>query len=337
MSDNKVLFLLSVDTEEEFDWRGEFPQRDCNVENVQYLPDFQQFCESLGIRPTYLADYPVVTTPASATVLRQIAASANAEIGAHLHPWCNPPFAGCNSERDSHVVNLPPELVRQKLAQLTEAINEHIGITPKVFRTGRWGINADVMTVVSEAGFEVDSSIYPFYENEYFSCQNACHTPYWPSSTNPDEPGKQRTIFEIPVTAGFNRPHFRLWSKIHQLLSSKALKLLRPIGIAWQTRALRKLYLSPELTSTANLTTLIDAALSEQQTVIHMYLHSSSLLPGDQSQAIEIPTSKGHGALIYKRIRGVIEHLQSKAEVEFVTLSEAKLAINRSQVNPNLA
>lgn len=330
MKEHKVLFLLSVDTEEEFDWGGEFPQRDCNVENVQYLPVFQQFCESLGIRPTYLADYPVVTTPASATVLRQIAASANAEIGAHLHPWCNPPFAGSNSEHDSHVVNLPPELVKQKVAQLTQAINEHIGVAPKVFRTGRWGINADVMKVIIDAGFEVDSSIYPFYENEYFSCQNACHTPYWPSLTNPDELGNQRTIFEIPVTAGFNRPHFKFWSKIHQLLSRKILKLFRPVGIAWQTQALKKLYLSPELTSTTHLTTLIDAALSEHQTVIHMYLHSSSLLPGDKASALDTPTDTDHGPLIYKRIADTIKHLQGKADVEFVTLSEARLAITAS-------
>jgi hypothetical protein len=327
MKRNKVLFLLSVDTEEEFDWDGDFPQRDCNVKNVQYLPEFQQFCESLGIRPTYLADYPVVSTPASATVLRQIADSGNAEIGAHLHPWCNPPFAGSNSERDSHVVNLPPELVKQKLAQLTEAINKHIGVSPKVFRTGRWGINAEIMKVITEAGFEVDSSIYPFYENDYFSCQNADYTPYWPSLANPDEPGKQRTIFEIPVTAGFNRPHFKFWSKIHQLLSGKALRLFRPIGIAWQTQALKKLYLSPELTSTANLTTLIDAALAEQQSVIHMYLHSSSLLPGDKASAIDVPASTDQSALIYRRISSVISHLQSKADVGFVTLSEARRAI----------
>jgi len=47
-----VRFLLSVDTEEEFDWGGRFPQEDCSVENIQCIPAFQEFCETIDIRPT---------------------------------------------------------------------------------------------------------------------------------------------------------------------------------------------------------------------------------------------------------------------------------------------
>ena len=246
MKKKKVLFLLSVDTEEEFDWNGDFPQCECSVGNIQLLPKFHKFCEAVGIRPTYLVDYPVVATPSSAEVLRQIAATPSAEIGAHLHPWCNPPFKGGNSERESHVINLPTALVEEKLSCLVRAIEEHIGITPKVFRTGRWGINSPVLKVVAAAGFDVDTSIYPFYENEYFSCQHACNQAYWPAFENPDVPGNQRVIFEIPVTAGFNRPHFKFWAKVHNLLLSWPLKPFHLVGVAWQTKVLRKLYLSPQ-------------------------------------------------------------------------------------------
>ena len=54
-----TLFVLTIDTEEEWHWDGAFPQHNCQVKNIQRIPEFQQFCESLGIRPTYFVDYAV--------------------------------------------------------------------------------------------------------------------------------------------------------------------------------------------------------------------------------------------------------------------------------------
>ena len=324
MKKRKVLFLLSIDTEEEFNWDGDFPQKNCGVENIQHIPQFQAFCFSKGIRPSYLVDYPVASNSESANILKKIALSGQAEIGAHLHPWCTPPFSGNNTERESHVVNLSSTQVDEKMTYLLQTINEQIGVSPKVFRTGRWGINGSALQIAAKAGLNVDSSIYPFYENEYFSCKQAQYTPYWPSFNDPDIHGKQRDIFEIPVTAGFNRPNFSFWSKVHNLLAFKAFRVFRLVGVAWNTNLLRKLYFSPELTSTKDLISLADAVLEEGQDVIHMYLHSSTLLPGKN---IFTQTQKDVDA-IYHRINTVIDHLKTKTELEFMTISEAKDAIN---------
>ncbi len=56
MHKQDVLFVLTIDTEEEWQWDEEFPQHNCSVGNVEKLPAFQTFCESLGIRPTYFVD-----------------------------------------------------------------------------------------------------------------------------------------------------------------------------------------------------------------------------------------------------------------------------------------
>ena len=61
MHKQDVLFVLTIDTEEEWQWDEEFPQHNCSVENVEKLPAFQTFCESLGIRPTYFVDYAVAS------------------------------------------------------------------------------------------------------------------------------------------------------------------------------------------------------------------------------------------------------------------------------------
>lgn len=315
----KVLFVLSLDTEEEFDWSGDFPQDNCSVENIDCLPAFQSFCESLGIRPTYLVDYPVAANERSAAIVKSIASSPAVEIGAHLHPWCTPPIVGPNTERESHVVNLPPDLVRQKLEVLTAVIRRNIGVSPVVFRTGRWGINSDVLRIVMQAGFAVDSSIYPYYSNEYFSCMESCDRPYWPSLENPDVPGEQRAIFELPVTAGFNHPDFPFWGRIHRALSSPLLKPLRPVGLAWRTHALRKIYLSPELATADDMKSLLAAALAANQPVMHMFLHSSTLLPGRN----EYTSDHSDRDDLYGSIRSVIDYLGENTDVTFCTISEA--------------
>ena len=48
-----VIFILSIDTEEEWDWSGAFPQQNVDVNNVNLLPSFHQHLASLGLRPTF--------------------------------------------------------------------------------------------------------------------------------------------------------------------------------------------------------------------------------------------------------------------------------------------
>ena len=46
---DKTIFLLSVDAEEEFNWNGSFPQENCEVTNIQRIPKLQKFCEFLEL------------------------------------------------------------------------------------------------------------------------------------------------------------------------------------------------------------------------------------------------------------------------------------------------
>lgn len=315
----KIIFILSVDTEEEFDWGGAFPQRDCRVENIRFLPEFHGFCQTLGVRPTYLVDYPVAAAPESARVLRDIQATACAEIGAHLHPWCTPPIEGGNSERESHVINLPENLIRQKLDALIKAIQSGIGVRPTVFRTGRWGIDGKVLQILIDYGFVVDTSVYPFYANQFFSCEGASNVPYWPDMAEPNLPGDQRRIYEIPITSGFNRANFAMWGKIHRAMSTGWKSSFRLVGFAWHTRLLRKLFLSPELSTADDMIDLINASVASGNPVVHMFLHSSTLL---EAKGAYNRQSIGRSQL-YARIRTVIDYLRVNTDMEFCTVTEA--------------
>lgn len=316
---HNTLFILSVDTEEEWHWDEPFPEQNCQVKNVQQIPALQICCESIGVRPTYFVDYAVADNSQAVEAINSARQRNQCEIGAHLHPWCNPPLYGKTGEAESHVVNLPIEHTAAKLDKLITTLNDKFSINPTSFRTGRWGINNAVLDLLANRGFTVDSSIYPFYKNEYFSCEGSVLTPYWPDPTNPLNPGSQRQIMEIPVTAGFNRTHYNVANCIHQLGESAPLKYLHTVGLLWHSRLLRKLYLSPELTDEHNLCRLIDTSLNRGHKVIHMYLHSSSLIDGvtglfDKQNSLDI---------ICDRIKQSVEHLQSKGPVQFCTISEA--------------
>ncbi|OUS25787.1 hypothetical protein A9Q99_20240 [Gammaproteobacteria bacterium 45_16_T64] len=314
-----VMFVLSVDTEEEFDWDGDFPQTACQTDNIEQLPEFHAFCSTLDIRPTYLVDYAVAQNPVSAAILRDIASTRNAEIGAHLHPWCTPPLQALNGEVESHVVNLPKDIVHQKLTHLTQLINDNIGVRPRCFRTGRWGINSTTLKSLIDQGYKVDSSVYPYYSNDYFSCQSALDKPYWPDPLNPNRAGAQQDIFELPVTAGFNRSNAPFWSKIHQFLAKPQFELFHPIGIAWKLKILRKIYLSPELSNTADMISLVEASLKSHHPVIHMFIHSSTLLPGKN----QFTRNEKDKQALYYSIEQVLDHLIEHYDVSFCTISEA--------------
>jgi hypothetical protein len=323
-----VLFVLSVDTEEEWDWKTEFPQYNVQVENIQAIEKFQQECNSIGIRPTYFVDYPVVNSPQSVQVLKSIDKAGQCEIGAHLHPWCNPPMTAENDEFSSHVVNLPVDLVEKKLVNLLNKLSTSFGKNIQSFRTGRWGINSAVMGLLIKNGITVDSSVYPFYSNNYFNCDGAPVEPYWPDLSNPlkaKSPEQQSSIFEVPISVGFNHPQFTLCEKIHKLSNTRVLSFFRIPGIMWQLKLLRKIYLSPELASANDMQTLIKVLLKRKSPIIHMSLHSSSLINLNYSNH---PFTREQ---ILENMKQTVSYLQEHANVKFCTISEAKKILTQKQ------
>ena len=319
MTKPKVKFVISVDTEEEWDWSGPFPQNNFSVENIKLVPIFQEFCQKNGLRPTYFVDHAVAVDTESADILRQPLKQQQCEIAAHLHPWCNPPYYGVTGEKESHVVNLPLRVVEEKLRELTECITHSFDVKPRAFRTGRWGISGEVLALLTQYGYDIDSSVYPYYTHKYFSCQGAPLSPYWPSFDNVTKCSDQRKIIEVPVTVGFNWKNFDKANAFYERLSKSSAAKFKAVGLAWYLRLLRKHYLCPELSTAEEMIELIDNLMAQKQPIMHMYLHSSSFLTG----VTGFVKSDDPLTTMLERIRGVIEHLKKTADVEFCTISEA--------------
>ena len=131
--------MVTVDTEEEFDWGAPLNRHGHTLAAVPALRKFQQFCESHGVVPVYLVDYPIATSRAAADALKDAVTAGRAEVGVHLHPWVSPPHSEDVSEFNSYAGNLPEDLEREKFRQLRDAIEKTFETVPLIYRAGRYG------------------------------------------------------------------------------------------------------------------------------------------------------------------------------------------------------
>jgi hypothetical protein len=91
--DQPPRLLVVVDTEEEFDWSRPHARENTSVTAIAAQGRAQQVFDRHGIVPTYVIDYPVAASPAAVEALRAFADRGRCRIGAHLHPWVNPPVS----------------------------------------------------------------------------------------------------------------------------------------------------------------------------------------------------------------------------------------------------
>src|SRR5262245_33737628 len=100
------LFVV-VDTEEEFDWGAPYERANTSVTAMRHIARCQRIFDRFGIKPIYVVDYPVASQPDGYLPLLEILRDNRCDIGAHLHPWVNPPYDEPLSVRNSFTMNLP--------------------------------------------------------------------------------------------------------------------------------------------------------------------------------------------------------------------------------------
>src|SRR6516225_9652065 len=128
------MVVVVVDTEAEFDWARHRPRQAMGVTSVKSQMQVQRIFERYQVRPTYVLDYPVSSTPEAYEIIRELHHSGTCEIGAHLQPWDNPPFFERKTDENSYPGNLPFELEREKLLRLSRIIQENVGVWPRIYK-----------------------------------------------------------------------------------------------------------------------------------------------------------------------------------------------------------
>ncbi len=265
-------FLLTVDTEEEFDWDKPLTRDTHGIEHVGRLAKFQAFCERQKVVPVYLVDWPIANSKLAAEILKEPLAQGLAEIGVQLHPWVNPPHEEEVNQANSFAGNLPADLEASKIGRLRDTIEANFGMTPLIYRAGRYGAGPNTAEILAEKGIAVDTSVRPKFD--YTAAGGPDYRdhpihPYWVDD--------EHSLLELPLTTAF-------WGMLRQQGDYIYPRLWRAPamrGLLSKTGMLERVPLTPEGVSVDEAIRGIDIALDDGAPLLVFSFHSPSLRPGD--------------------------------------------------------
>lgn len=263
--------LLTVDTEEEFDWRGPFRREGYGLSHVAAIPRFQNFCEQIGAQPVYLVDWPIVNDRRAVEIIGDAVQRGTAEVGVQLHPWVNPPFDEDVCVRNSFAGNLPRELEAAKFMALRDAIEAAFGTAPLSYRAGRYGLGANTADLLKSAGIKVDTSVRTLFD---YSAQGGPDysrhplLPYWVD--------EERNLLELPVTSVYRGPLRHFGPLLHRAQRHV------PTFFSGFSRfnLLERVALTPEGVTAEEALRGLDSALDRGVPVLVLSFHSPTLAPG---------------------------------------------------------
>ncbi|WP_231471853.1 polysaccharide deacetylase family protein [Novosphingobium sp. CECT 9465] len=264
-------FVLTVDTEEEFDWSKPLDRTSHALDHVPRLAKFQQFCEGVGVVPIYLIDYPVASDKRAVEVLGDAVKAGRAEVGVQLHPWVSPPHDEVVNVHNSFAGNLPAELERAKFRKLRDTIEDAFGVGPQIYRAGRYGVGPATASILSECGIGIDTSVRSRFDYSSTGGPNFRDLPLRPWWID-----KRRGLMEMPLTTTF----WGLLRQQGQAIYPALWRVPRLRGALSRLGLLDRIPLTPEGVTLEEAIKGIDMAIDDGLPILVFSFHSPSLRPG---------------------------------------------------------
>jgi hypothetical protein len=262
--------VVVIDTEEEFDWSAPPSRANTSVTAMRHIDRVQRVFDRFRLRPTYVIDYPVASQAEGYEPLLGCWQDGRCHIGAHLHPWVNPPFAEPVTPTNTFMMNLPVALQREKLEQLTAAISLRFD-APRVFKAGRYGLGRDAVSILDDLRYSVDASVCPRMD---FSDLGG------PSFADFDASPFMLTsqLLEIPCTVGYVGWLGSYSRQVHSAAS--AFPQLRGVGVLARLGAVNRVMLSPEGNTLDEMCQLARTLVAGGYRLFTLSFHSPSVEPG---------------------------------------------------------
>jgi hypothetical protein len=268
------LFVV-IDTEEEFDWGAPLSRANQGVTAIRHLHRALRILEHHGITPTCVIDYPVAAHRDGFEPIKELSDSGAVRIGAHLHPWVNPPFDEPVNRHTSYACNLAPDLEAAKLSALKSEIAEHLGVIPRIYKAGRYGFGHSTVDALERLEFDIDTSINP--SMDYSADGGPCFGDF---DAMPFFFGARRRLMEIPCTTAYVGAWPAVGPAIEQIASTRAGSRTHVGGICSRLRIAEKLHLSPEHSSLEDMKRLTRTLLARGVRTFALTFHSPSVVPG---------------------------------------------------------
>ncbi len=267
---NQPRYVITVDTEEEFDWDKPFSRDQHGLSHIPAIDRFQKLCNINNVKPIYLVDYPIVNNPQAAEFIKHYCDSGSADIGIQLHPWVNPPFDEEVNYYNSYSCNLLPELERAKLTNLYNLIVQKFNMNPQIYRAGRYGACTNTISILNDLGVKIDTSVRSrfSYASQYGPDYSKFPiNPYWITD---------KKLLELPITSvfagligNFSDTFF------NDIFDSKIARSLLS-----RTHLIERIALTPEGTPINKAINGVNRALKEGVEILNFSFHSPSLAVG---------------------------------------------------------
>jgi hypothetical protein len=332
--------VVTIDTESDDLWAR---RHELTFENIRYIPRLQQLFSDYGLRPTYLVTYPVATSEIGRQVLRPIARNGCAEIGSHMHVWTTPPMTPVTPEDWRYcplATELPYELLKKKIINVTEVVSELSEMRPVSHRAGRWAFDQNGLRVLEELGYVVDTTVTPlrtWFEPSYTCKQRGCDfrlapfEPYYPSEDDVTRSGASH-ILEVPVSVFLTRP---LPPQIANWLARLPRNHYLARGLRL-TRFVRQGWLSPgRQTNGRMLIGIARSLIAFGVPVLNVTFHSSEMAPKTS------PSTRTQADVedSYQQLKILFDYLVHKVRVRSLFLSEFAASYQRSlpRTSPSLS
>ena len=274
-ADSAPILFVVVDTEEEFDWSAPFSRTAWGVSAMRHIGRAHRIFARYNVKPTYVIDYPIATKPDGYRPLQELLQAGECTIGAHLHPWVNPPFDEELGVRASFACNLGIELEYAKLRMLHAAILENLGVDARIYKAGRYGFGRTSLDALERLQFEIDLSIIP-----HLDFGNEGGPSFTAFDAAPFFFGSHPTILEIPCTAGYVGLAGEWGPALNKFASQPAARTVHLMGVLTRLGITNRIVLSPEGHSLAEMRALTRELLSRGIRAVTLTFHSPSVCPG---------------------------------------------------------
>ena len=267
--------LVVIDTEEEFDWSKPPDRSATSVRAMARAGRLDAIFARYDLVPSWMVDWPVAAQPEGSAPLVALHDAGRIEIGAHLHPWVNPPFDEELCARNTYPGNLAAELEAEKLVRLTAKLTEVFGRRPIAYKAGRYGLGPNTGALLERLDYEIDLSICPTLDSTADGGPD-----FTARDCEPRVFGRTRRLLELPLTAAFLGALGYAGRDAYRWANRPALAALRLPAVLARTGLVDRLVLSPEGYTPREHRRVTRALLDRGVRVFTWSFHSPSVLPG---------------------------------------------------------
>lgn len=302
-------FIITIDTEGDNLWNWEIGKEICS-ENSLYLPRFQNLCNDFGFKPVYLTNYEMAMDKRFVKFAKATADQNKCEIGMHLHAYNNPPFFDLNvayNKNFPYLIEYPPEVMEEKIANITKVLQETFERKIVSHRAGRWATNELYFSHLKKYGYTIDCSVTPLvdWSSTKGATADSSGSDYRKSPSEPFFIADG--ILEVPVTTRTIRKSF-----VEHPTGLKDFARIIKHNMLGQT-----IWLRPNGNNLKEMQYLIQQEQKNDSSDYLMFMiHSSELMPGGS------PTFKSEEDIenLYSHLKVIFKQLSSYCEGK--TLSE---------------